>query len=1199
MDNDHETQDTGHSRVSRDPDPPGGTMFRRGDLVAGRFRIVRFIARGGMGEVYEAEDIELVEHVALKTLRPGIAQNERTIRRFIREVNLSRRVTHPNVCRIFDVFHHDFPPNSLGHVRRLPLVAMELLPGETLAARLRRGGPFSESEAQPVVAQMAAALTAAHDARVIHRDFKSSNVILLPGATGELRAVVTDFGLAHIRRDSDATEEVTTTGEVFGTPTYMSPEQIEGRPVTPAADIYALGVVMYEMLTGTAPFVGDTPLTTAVKRLKEPAPSPRTHAPHLSPVWDRTILRCLERQPEDRFASPNDVARSLSGDLGAAEATTQPKTQPSRSRWQVPVALAAAALLAVAIGFFAWRAFRTPVATQNTVESAVAARRAVAVLGFRNLSGRQDAAWLSTAFSEMLTTELAAGEQIRMIPGESVTRARTDLGLGEAESLGEATLSRLRNTLGSDLVVTGSYLSTQEGRIRLDLRLQDAVRGETIASMSDTGTEAELLELVSRAGARLRERLGVAELSEAQAAGVRAALPSTPEAARLYTEGLVKLRLFDALAARDLFEKAVTADPDNPVARSALAAAWSELGYDSKAAEHAKAAVDASTNLSREHRLSVEAQYAESMRDWDKAVSTYRSLSSLFPDNLDYGLQLASALLSDGRSTEALATVTALRRLPAPAATDPRVDIAESEAAGALSDFMRQQAAAVRAATQATQDNARLLLARARLLEGSALDGLGENGKAMTAYSEAGRLYLEAGDRRGLARSMNSVAIVLREQGDMTRARSMYEQSLATYKEIGDERNTVLVTSNLANILRQQGDLKGAAARYQDALEGARRIGDRRSEAQALHSSAIALRQQGNLDGARSRYEQALAIRRDIGDRRGVSTTLNNLGNVLYDLEDLSGARTLYEESLSISRELGDKQGIALALANTAGVLADQGNLAPAASMYAESLAIRRELGNKSGVASALNTIANLLEDQGELERARVAAEEALAIYRELSETRSVASVQFRLGEIRAAQGDIADARTRHQEALAIREKLEELGTAANSKVALARLSLQNGDPKTADTLTRQAAGVFATQKAADDEAMALSVAAESLLAQGRMPEAREAMGRATTLARRSQNRLVRFAISISGARVDAASGRMAEARKTLESVSAEAASLGFRGYELQARYALGDIEASLGDRTAGRARLAAVANDAERFGYKTIAQSATKAAAR
>jgi tetratricopeptide (TPR) repeat protein/TolB-like protein len=1143
-----------------------------------------------MGEVYEAEDIELNEHVALKTMRLGIGADERTVRRFIREVNLSRRVTHPNVCRIFDVFHHEYPEDSRGHVRRVPLVAMELLPGETLAARLKRAGPFSEDDARPIVAQMAAALTAAHSVGVIHRDFKSSNVILLPGQAGELRAVVTDFGLAHVRRDSDATEaDVTATGEVFGTPKYMSPEQVEGRPLTPSTDIYALGVVMYEMLTGTTPFVGDTPLTTAVKRLQEPAPSPRTHVPHLQPVWEQTILRCLERKPEARFASAVDVTGALTGAPAAA-------MQADRPRWLVPVTLAAVVVAAVTIGFFVGPTLRPSSQDVPVANASIPSRRAVAVLGFRNLSGRPEAAWLSTAFAEMLTTELAAGEQIRTIPGESVTRARMDLGLTEAESLGQSTLERLRSTLGTDLVVSGSYLSIDDGRIRLDLRLQDTRGGDTIATLSETATEAELIELVSRTGVRLRERLGVAELSAAQAAGVRAAQPSNPEVARLYAEGLVKMRLFDAPAARDLLEKAVAADPANPVARAALAAAWSDLGYDTKAQEHAKAAVDASGDLSREHRLLVEAQYAESMRNWEKAVSTYKTLSSLFPDNLDYGLQLANAFLSDGRGAESLATVTALRALPAPASVDPRLDVAESQAAASLSDFMRQQGAAVRAANQATQLNARLLLARARLLEGSALDGLGETTKAMAAYTEAGRLYLETGDRRGVARALNDVAIVLRAQGDLARAKSMYEQSLATYKEIGDERNVVAVTANLANILRQQGDLRAANTRYQEALDGARRISDRRSEAQVLHSSAITLRQQGNLEAAKTRYQQALSIRRDLGDRRGVASTLNNLGNVLYDLEDLAGARTLYEESLATSRELGDKNGIALALGNVAGVLADQGSLAPAAAMYAESLAIRRELGNKSGVASGLNTIANLLEDQGELAKARAAAEEALTVYRELSETRGVAGVHFRLGEIRAAQGELAEAKAHHQEALALREKLEEKGTAASSRVALAKLALHSGDSKAAETLARQAASVFSAQKAEDDQASALAVVAHSLLLQERTPAARDAIAQASAVARRTQNRLVRFGLGIVRARVDAASGRIAEARKALDTISSEAASLGFRGYDLEARYARAEVEAAYGDRTAGRARLAALSSEAEKAGYFSLARRASAA---
>lgn len=1173
------------------------TMFQPDERLADRFRILRFIARGGMGEVYEAEDVELRERVALKVIRLGVVHDERTVKRFIREVNLSRRVTHPNVCRIFDVFHHELPPDAHGRARRVPFVAMELLLGETLSARLQRAGPMPESEAGPIVEQMAAALSAAHQAGVIHRDLKSSNVMLLPATASRVgvRAVVTDFGLAHQSPDADfSASEMTRTGEVFGTPKYMAPEQVEGGAPTPATDIYSLGVVMYEMVTGTTPFVGETPLSTAVKRLQEAPQSPRTHAPHLSPQWERAILTCLARKPADRFASATDVIEVLS----SADKIQAPSGR-RHHRNLTPILLAVVAALLVVLGVVAYRSMRSPASPPVTSAPAAASRRAVAVLGFRNLSGRQESAWLSTAFAEMLTTELSAGENLRVIPGESVTRAQSDLGLSDGESFAAPTLIRIRDTLGTDLVVFGSYLATAEGRIRLDLRLQDAVAGETVATLTETATEQELIDLISRAGARLRARLGVAELSPEQVAGARAALPSSPDAARLYAEGLTHLRLFDALTARSLLEKAVAADPKNATTRAALAAAWSDLGYDGKAAEQAKAAVDASTGLSREKRLVVEAQYAEATREWSAAVQAYTTLWSFFPDNVDYGLQLASAQLSEGNGKSSLETVASLRALPAPASGDPRIDIAEAAAARALSDFARQQAAATQAATKANAQGARLLLARARLLQGEALEELGEGPKAIDAYGEAQRIYSSAGDRRGEARALNNIAIVYRAQGDLTRARSMYERALATYTEIGDERNLIAVTANLANVLRQQGDLQGAQARYQDALEAARRTGDRRNEAQVLHSSAIVLRQQGDLAGAKSLYTQALAIRRDLGIRNGVASTLNNLGNVLYDEEDLEGARKMYEESLAISREIGDKSAIALALGNIAGVFADQGRLEPAAAMYAEALTIRRDIGNKSGIAQSLNTIANLLEDQGNLVKARETAEEALGLYRELGETRGIASVGFRLGEIRTAQGELADARRHHEEALALRQKLEERGTTASSRLALARLSLLQGNPTEAESIARQAAAAFTEQQAEDDQAQALALVAEALTAQRRGPAARDVMARAASLGQRSQNRLVRFSLALSNARVDAATGRTAEARRALESTVREAAALGFRGYELEARLRLGEIEIAGPDRAAGRTRLTALAQEASTAGFGSIAQRATTAAAR
>ena len=270
------------------PDP-GSSVFRPGEVVASRFRVVRFLARGGMGELYEAEDLELHERVALKTILSTTGQDERSIKMFKREVHLARQVTHPNVCRIFDVFRHR-PPAAAGATGRAPdivFLAMELLHGETLSDRLRREGRLSTADALVLARQMASALTAAHRAGVVHRDFKSQNVMLVEAGGARrggarrrhrLRPRQAQLGGRSLQRCPSRFDD---DGEISGTPAYMAPEQVEGGPATPATDQYALGVVLYEMVTGTRPFMGDTPIKIAVKRLQEPPPSPRTHVPDL------------------------------------------------------------------------------------------------------------------------------------------------------------------------------------------------------------------------------------------------------------------------------------------------------------------------------------------------------------------------------------------------------------------------------------------------------------------------------------------------------------------------------------------------------------------------------------------------------------------------------------------------------------------------------------------------------------------------------------------------------------------------------------------------------------------------------------------------------------------------------------------------------------------------------------------------------
>lgn len=280
--------------------------FAPGDLLSGRFRILRFLGEGGMGEVYAAEDRELHERVALKTLRPAVSGKPELIARFKREVQLARKVTHRNVCRLFDLFRHEFETGG-----SIAFLTMELLDGNTLAQHIRQTGPMKPAEARSIVEQVLAGLMAAHDAGIVHRDLKSGNIMLATQSGGGIRAVITDFGLAGEDEVSTANLGAGAPFAVRGTPAYMAPEQVSGGAVTTSADLYAFGIMLFEMVTGRLPFSGTDAWDTAVKRLKQPPPSPRQYAPDLDRRWNAAILACLALEPGRRPQSAREVLTML------------------------------------------------------------------------------------------------------------------------------------------------------------------------------------------------------------------------------------------------------------------------------------------------------------------------------------------------------------------------------------------------------------------------------------------------------------------------------------------------------------------------------------------------------------------------------------------------------------------------------------------------------------------------------------------------------------------------------------------------------------------------------------------------------------------------------------------------------------------------------------------------------------------------
>jgi tetratricopeptide (TPR) repeat protein len=1092
----------------------GGTL--------GPYRLEGRIDTGGTGVVYRARDTRVARSVAVRLLTAdaggGLAARLPALAPAVVALD------HPNICRTLDLVE------ASGQV----WVVTELVEGSTLqAARPATGFPPGVIAA--LGAQVASALSYAHERGVIHGALTGRSIVVTPGG----RVKVQDFGLSRsVLVDTGEalthSQSLTDDADGAGTASYVAPEVLSGESATPASDIWSLGVVLFEMTAGSLPFTGRS-IALAGAILDAPMPPLPTAVPAPLGV---VIRRCLEKNPARRFPTASDARRAL-------ESCTGRRAASRRAAWMAGTA--AGLVVCAVLGTAYWRYVMRDAGAQASRPAP--ARRSVAVLGFKSLSGQPAVAWVSTAVAEMLTTELAAGEQLRVIPGEAVADMKRDLALSDGDALTPEMLVRIRSHLGSDLVVLGTY-AAGTGTIRLDVRVQDATTGGTLASVADSGNDAELLDVVSRAGARLRERLGVSGLSPAETAQVRASRPANTEAARLYAEGLERLRVFDAQQARLLFERAVAADPKLPMAHSALAEAWSSLGYDAKAQESARRAFELSVVLTREDRLWIEGRYRETINERLPAIEAYRTLVAAFPDNLEYGLRLAGAQTAAGRAAEALATVEALRGAVGAARDDPRLDLAESLAAGALSSYTRQQEAASRAARRGDVLGARLVVARARLSEGAAWRELGERTRAIHCFDEAKRIYAAAGDRGGEARAVRSEAVVRRTMGELDAARRLYDEALATSREIGDQSGVAQSLNNIGNILRQQGSLSEAYKTYASSLAIHREIGDRRGVSLLLNNMGIVQRQLGDFRGAKRLYAEALEIRRSTGDRTGVAATLNNIANVLYDEGDLAASQAMYEESLAIRREIGDKRGEASSLFNIAGILRLQGDLKGARGLYEQALTASRELADRSLTADALASIGGVLGIEGDSVQGRARLEEALAIRREIGERNGVAFAQLSLAELAVGDGQYARA----------------------------------------EALARQAVEHFRPQKTPNHLAQATVTLAEALVAQGRMQEARSLIGPVT-----AASPSTRFQIALVEARLESAAGRAAHASGRLRRLLATTRVT--LEDQLEARLVLGEIDIARGQKAAARAELTALARDAGDRGFGLVARRAAAAA--
>ncbi len=832
--------------ANRDPDATktslgGHQVLTAGTVITGRYRVVGLIGVGAMGMVYRVHDERLHLDVALKVLRPE-QSDARMLERFEHELVLARQVTHKNVVRI-----HDIGQDGERH-----FLTMDLVDGRSLKQILDERRRLEVAEVVTIAGDLAAALGAAHAQSVVHRDLKPANVLVDNAG----HAYVTDFGVARSMHRSGLTKA----GHIVGTIDYLAPEQARGADVDGRADIYSLGLMIFEMLTGERAFRGDTPEEILAAR-SVGRPRRISDLGVTVPVWlQRIVDRCLASDPKDRY----EDADQLAADLAAGKVSR---------RWSLRgiATPAAAAVFALALAGAAWWFF----AVRGTGSlSAPDATPTVAVLPLAAQSIGADSAWLATGIPEMLAQGLAESTDLQVADSLRVFRTFEDLHLAP-ERLGAHELNRIGELLDVDRLVTGTVREAG-GVVRVELRLIDRRLPDEPATTlrADAANSSELFRLADELSGELRTALAARP-----APAVEPSLSKNSEAMAAYAKGLDLLLEGDSVAAAAALEDAVGKDPGFASAWVRLASAYDMLGYDDRSLDAARQAV--ARLGERSGRISFEARALEASLsgNFEQAQQMLAALVARYPNDVEARVALAEAYGEQGQldraQQELKAIVTASPNHPRASYLLGKYAILAGESRAAADDYL-----------------VRALVIQNRL-----------------------------GNLQGRADAENALGIAQFELGRLDEAQKHYLNAIELRRQIGDERGVAAATANVARIQLRKGEYDAARSGLQQSLAIIERIGDRQTVAN-LHNEIGALEErQGRYHEALARYRQSLALLRELGNQRALAESYNNIGFTYYQLGDFDNAAVYAQQAMQIYEKTGNREGQMFA-GQTVGLLA-------------------------------------------------------------------------------------------------------------------------------------------------------------------------------------------------------------------------------------------------------------------------------------